>query len=414
MNEIIKRLELVKTGIDINDTDIIDLQITKLESLSIDNEVREILKKLGRDDYGAAMVDIKNYIAQHVGVEVYEDKEIAGLKLELKILEKHFQELISIRNEYIKDVEEFNILYQLKLGRIISKILKIEKQMLQEQIMENEKVFDERKNDYEQFKKEYKDLKAKQESLEKKLDDMDEFDDAFDEMYEKLQKLKEELNKKEKLLNEKRKKAKQAKENLGDDSTRKKYQDAENDYKEFCNDYTEVLNKERNELTDDEKIELKKIYREAVKLCHPDIVIDELKFQAKEIIQELNNAYTKMDLLKVKEILFALKSGKGFNTGSDIINDKEILKEKIIEIRRKISETETEIDEMKTDETFQTIQEIEDWDAYFVEMEASLQEKYENLINSCKMDCKKPNAKQTMQSDINHKNMDDDYWESKF
>jgi DNA repair exonuclease SbcCD ATPase subunit len=414
MSEILKRLELVKTGIEIQDTDIIELQIKKLKLLPIDNEVIDIINKLKRNDYGTGITDIENYISKFVGVVIHEDKETQGLKFELKILEKQLQEIISTKNDYINDIEEFNIMYRLKLGKLISKILEIEKKMLRDQVIEKEKSFEGKRKAYEQIKKEYKDLKKKQEALEKELDDMDEFDDTFDEAYEKLQELKEELSIKENVLNEKRKEAKQAKAEVGDDSTREKFEEAENDYEEFCNEYIEVLNKERKELTDEEKIELKQLYRKAVKLCHPDIVINELKFQAKAIIQELNDAYAKRDLPKVQEILFSLKNGKSFNADSATINDKEILKEKIIGIRQKIAALEQEIDEIKTDKTFQTLQEIDDWDAYFEEMEGALQKQYENLLNSCLMDCKEPPVKQTMEPDFDFESMDDDYWERKF
>jgi len=412
MNEILKRLELVKTGIEINDTEIIELQIRKLKLLSIDDDVYKILTKLERSDYGSVVADIENYIAQFNGVMIHKDKEVQGLKLELKVLEKQFQELSSTKNEHTNDIEEFNTVYRLKLGELISKILDREKEMLREQTIEKEKIFEEKRKEYEQIKDEYKDLKVKQEVLEKGLDEIDEFDDAYDEIYEKLQELKEELNEKEKELNEKRKEAKQTKEELEDDPAQQEYKEAENDYEEFCNDYIEVLNKKRYEITDEEKLELKQLYRKAVKLCHPDIVTDELKEQAKNIIQKLNDAYAKRDLLKVKEIMLSLKSGKSFDTDSDTINDKEILKVKIVEIRQKIDETEQEIDDIKANETFQTIQEIDDWDVYFEEMKEALQKQYENLLN---VDInEEPKVAQTADSDSSVKSTEDDYWENLF
>jgi len=128
MTEILKRLEIVKTGIEIDDTDIIELQMEKLHTLPIDTEVREILYKLKRNEYVAGLKDIKNYIGQFVGVIVYEGKEVQGLKFELKILEKQLQETTGIKNEYISVIEEFNSLYRLKLGDLISRILEIEKE----------------------------------------------------------------------------------------------------------------------------------------------------------------------------------------------------------------------------------------------------------------------------------------------
>ena len=338
-----------------------------------------ILVKLEKYNYRTTLIDIENYIAQFNGVVVYEDIEVSGLKLELKALEKQIQELSGSKNDYINDIEEFNTVYRLRLGELISKILEQEKEILFEQTQKKEKIFEEKKENYEQLKNEYKNLKAKQEALEQELDEIDEFDDAYDEIYEELQKLKVEINKIEKELNKIRKEAKQAKEEIEDDPAWQDYKEAENDYEEFCNDYKEVLNKERYKITDEEKIELKQLYRKAVKLCHPDIVTDELKVQAKTIIQKLNDAYAKSDLLKVKAILHSLETGKSFDTDSDTINDKEILKEKIVEMRQKIAEIEQEIDEIKTDETFQTIQEIDDWDVYFEDMEEALQKQYENL-----------------------------------
>jgi len=53
-----------------------------------EHQVSEILTKLKRNDYGAVVTDIENYLGQFIGVVVYEDKELQGLKLELRVLEK--------------------------------------------------------------------------------------------------------------------------------------------------------------------------------------------------------------------------------------------------------------------------------------------------------------------------------------
>ena len=46
MLQIIKRLEIIKSSILIEDIEIIELQIMKLNSLKIDENVQEIIKKL--------------------------------------------------------------------------------------------------------------------------------------------------------------------------------------------------------------------------------------------------------------------------------------------------------------------------------------------------------------------------------
>ena len=56
-------------------------------------------------------------------------------------------------------------------------------------------------------------------------------------------------------------------------------------------------------LEKEEEKELKKLYRKASRLTHPDIVSDFFREEASEIFVSLNRAYKKKDLEKVKEIL---------------------------------------------------------------------------------------------------------------
>ncbi len=305
MQQILKRLELIKTSITLDDLEIIELQIAKLNSLNISNEVKAIITKLEDNDYGSAVVELEAYLQKYSGVVIYEDKEIQGLKLELKVLEIKLQELSDIKNDYMYDINEFNTQYNLKLGEIISKILEKEKEVLGEQVLENPE----------------------------------------------------------------------------DEELKEAYEEASSNYEEFSHDYEEVVNEERYELSDEEGKELKKLYRKSARLCHPDIVAEELKEQAQKIIQKLNDAYAKKDLEAVREILYSLENGLSFELASDAINNKEILRAKIVELRTKIDVTLQEISDIKEDETFIIIQDIDDWDVYFAEKEEELEERYENMID---------------------------------
>ena len=93
MQKILKRLELIKTAIIIEDEEIIELQVMKLNTMSCDDEVTNILNKISDKDYGNVMLDIEVYIQKFSGLVVYEDKELQGLRLELKALERKLQEL---------------------------------------------------------------------------------------------------------------------------------------------------------------------------------------------------------------------------------------------------------------------------------------------------------------------------------
>jgi len=73
------------------------------------------------------------------------------------------------------------------------------------------------------------------------------------------------------------------------------FEEANSDYEKFNEQY-EVSKKEIINLLDEkQKKELKKNYRKASKLCHPDIVNENLKFQAQEIFRELRLAYEQND-----------------------------------------------------------------------------------------------------------------------
>ena len=76
MIQIIKRLEIIKSSILIEDIEIIELQIMKLNSLKIDENVQEIIKKLKNSEYLLALEKIEGFISRYSGVVVYQDKEL--------------------------------------------------------------------------------------------------------------------------------------------------------------------------------------------------------------------------------------------------------------------------------------------------------------------------------------------------
>jgi small-conductance mechanosensitive channel len=218
MQQILKRLELIKTSISIEDEEIIEMQVTKLSTMSTDDEVKEILRQLSHNDYGEAIVKIENYLVRYRGVVLYEDKEISGLKMELKILEAKLGELSEEKNEYLNEISEFNTQYSLHLGEIIRAILELKKDIFyRKSIFESNPL-----------------------------------------------------------------------EDIEDSKEYQQYQEAKNNYNEFYHEYEEIINQERFELNEEEKAELKKLYRKASRVCHPDIVQDELKTQAIKLMQELN------------------------------------------------------------------------------------------------------------------------------
>ncbi len=67
MQLILKRLELIKTGIAFEDEEIIDLQRIKLQQMVLDDAVRAILDAIERREYAHVVSAIDRYIGHSVG-----------------------------------------------------------------------------------------------------------------------------------------------------------------------------------------------------------------------------------------------------------------------------------------------------------------------------------------------------------
>ncbi|HLG35692.1 MAG TPA: J domain-containing protein [Bacteroidia bacterium] len=153
---------------------------------------------------------------------------------------------------------------------------------------------------------------------------------------------------------------------------KKEYEEAKKDYEQYSKQYEETKAEQQFVLTEEEKQELKIKYRKATKLCHPDVVTDELKEHAEIMFRELQEAYDRNDLKKVTEILSMLEKGEIFIAKSEGINEKIKLKAEVIKLRKKLSELNLELIELKETETYQTIIKIHDWDKYFTETKQKL------------------------------------------
>ena len=390
MKQIIQRLKIIKSSITIDDEDIIELQVIKLKELDTDSGVKNILKKLENLDYGSAMNDIENYIKQHTGIVEYVDSEVIGLKLELKSLEKKLQSLSQEKTEYLNDIEEFNTQYNIHLGEITRNILNLKKDILYKQTQKQQKLKDKYKEDnqiYQDSKDTIEEIKESIRDLEELLKEIDENDENYEEILRAYNDLKKELNDLEDDLINQELELKKIRENLDNDIIFKEYEEAKTSYEQFYDEYENIKEKQsdRLELKDEDIKELKVMWKKACRLCHPDIVTDELKEKANEIMQSLNDAYSRRDINKVKQILLNLENGLVFEVLSDKIDNKEILKSKIEEFRQSIINIQEEIENIKVDDTFKTISNLENWDEYFEKLKNELQAEEIRLENESKV-----------------------------
>ena len=119
-------------------------------------------------------------------------------------------------------------------------------------------------------------------------------------------------------------------------------------------------------LKDEELIELKRLYRKASMICHPDRVADDQKENAQQMFEELHEAYVMNDIRKVRLIAELLEKTGRFDLSFDQYDDAGVLKIQIERVLLEQENMEAEIDEVKASETYRTIDLItESWKDYF-------------------------------------------------
>ena len=157
---------------------------------------------------------------------------------------------------------------------------------------------------------------------------------------------------------------------------KKKFQEAVQDEK----DYQEQVNNEKKkvifEISKEDAKDLKKKYRKASMLSHPDKYInesEEVKNLADEIFKDLNEANQQSDIKRVNEILYNLEKGILQRSLREKLDDKIILKEIIITLKNKITSLTAEVLKIRESDNYITLLEIEDFDLYFNNIKEKLQ-----------------------------------------
>jgi exodeoxyribonuclease-1 len=145
-------------------------------------------------------------------------------------------------------------------------------------------------------------------------------------------------------------------------------------------DYQEQVNNEKKkvifEISKEDSKDLKKKYRKASILSHPDKFInesEEVKNLADKIFKDLNEANQQNDLKRVNEILDNLERGILKRSLREKLDDKKILKAIIITLKNKITMLTADVLKIKESDNYITLLEIEDFESYFNNIKEKLQ-----------------------------------------
>lgn len=293
LEKIIKRLEILKNFIILEDIEDLKTGTAKLDEYNFNQDINAIINAINNEEYSIAITVIQRFINSYQQLSIWKDPEIAGLKLELKILESQLNAFDNEKIELEKLLSDFQHRHTIELGDIILKILKLRKAKYKDN-----------------------DQKAKE---------------------------------------------------------------TEDDYNSYNEQFENEKDKHQFELNEEEKNELKKNFRKATMLCHPDKVSEEQKNEAEKVFIELKQAYDQHDIEKVNRILKNLETRISFSSHADTVSEREVLKATLEKLRHKLQQLEKEIIAIKESDTFKTINSIDNWDVYFSESKTQLKHELENL-----------------------------------
>lgn len=156
--------------------------------------------------------------------------------------------------------------------------------------------------------------------------------------------------------------------------------EAEDDLNRYKENFRETHDEEVKKLSKAKDKELQLKYREASKLCHPDLVNEEQKAAATSVFADLNNAYYYNNLERVKAILTMLKKNKhGFVGRSDNLSDREMLEFYESRLKVDVGKLRDEIKTIKESAPWRTLKDIDDWDEYFANLKRKMEEEREEL-----------------------------------
>jgi hypothetical protein len=384
------------------------MQMAKLPPCE-DEQVVIILQALADERYSHAVELIEKFIQRQSGLVVYEDVAIAGLRLELKRLEEKILELNEDKLITQQQITEFRTQYHLALGEWLQAVLDYDYRILYQKNLNKLKQQAVIKAAIAEKEAIIKNIKEKIKSLQEDALDDEAYLDELEEAFAQLKSEREALKNAQIELD-------QFEETLEEDDDYQEYEQAKQDKETFDEEIEEIIEQHQHDLPEEDKKRLKKAFRKACKLCHPDTVAEEFKEQAHELMVGLNMAYENQDINEIERILTLLESSGGFIASSDKIDNSLALQAKIEELSEKYQQLKQEVDELKSDETYQRIQELDDWQDYFNTIKerlqnrvAELEQEYQSLVSE-----EQENSKSRLQPDSKQVVSEDNYWFSDF
>ncbi len=127
LDKIIKRLEILKNYVILEDLDDIERETAKLQAFSFQQDINQITYTLGQHQFSTAIGLINDFIKNHQAIVIYNDIDLVALKLEIRQLEHQLNAYDNEKIELEKLLSEFNYRHTKELGSYISRLLHLRK-----------------------------------------------------------------------------------------------------------------------------------------------------------------------------------------------------------------------------------------------------------------------------------------------
>jgi DnaJ-domain-containing protein 1 len=371
MSTPIKRLEIIKNAIELEDDDIIESQLARLKSEAFDDELRAIVVALEQKNYTGAMAAITEWLQSQRAVTPWRDPQLAASKLELKALEERLRDLIDRRNARVQQLDEFNDLYLTRLGPLMSQILALRKTLAELNLRRQQAEARRREADYRRCQqyvaqavevlttltRHWRDQPADSVQAATARKQLQQQSNLIANLLAEAQELETGLTREEEP-------ARQARDEANDEY--EKYREQQHE--------AEIRLRKGKDLSEEDQNELKRLWRQASKLCHPDLVADELKEEANAMMVQLNQAKQRGDVKAIRSLVARLHQGLEPLMASDRLNDLTRIRKKMAQVREQIDTLVSELAELEKEESWLLVSSLSNMEAYFAQQEKALHE----------------------------------------
>lgn len=388
MSTPIKRLEIIKNAIELEDDDIILSQLARLRSEAFDGELLSIVTALENQNYTAAMAAITAWLQSQRAMTQWRDPQVAASKLELKALEERLRDLIDRRNARVQQLDEFNDLYFSRLGPLMSQILQLRKTLAELNLRRQQAEARRREEDYRRCQQymsqavdvlstltqRWRELPADSVQAAETRKLLQQQSDLIANLLAEAQELERGLTREEE-----EEPARQARDEANEEY--EKYREQHHD--------AEVRMRKGKALSEEDQNELKRLWRQASKLCHPDLVADDLKDEANTMMVQLNQAKQRGDVKAIRSLVARLQQGFEPIMASDRLNDLERIRKKMAQVREQIDTLVSELAELEKEESWLLVSTLNNMESYFTQQEKALREvrtALEHQVNEAQLD----------------------------